>query len=131
ADGSESYEGDLWDRAPYSLSVADAVVVEGDSGTKTVTLELVLDQAPSEDVTFTYTTGGGNATADDDYVPQTGTVTIKAGETTAQVTITIIGDTIPELNETFDVTFSSPLVTGGSATSTVTIFDDESTVVPL
>src|SRR5690606_20069978 len=87
--------------------------------------------APSDDVTFTYMTSDGTATADDDYVPQTGTVTIAAGETTAQITIDILGDTLPELNETFDVTFSSPLISGGSAASTVTIFDDEATVVPL
>jgi hypothetical protein len=139
ADETESYVGPLWDRAPYSLEVANVAVVEGDTGSKTVTLTLVLDEAPSADLTLTYKTGGGTATPDDDYIPQTGTVTIKAGETTAQITVTVLGDLIPEAAETFNVTFTAPvgvpgspsLIRGGSEVATVTIIDDEATVIPL
>ena len=59
-----------------------------------------------------------------------GTVTFLAGETTKTLPITVLGDNIGELNETFQVTLSSPIGgVLGSALASATIINDDSIFV--
>ncbi|MBI2823693.1 MAG: hypothetical protein HYX69_03260 [Planctomycetia bacterium] len=97
-------------------SVATAAVAEGNSGTTPLIFTVTLTQAVNDPVTLNFSTapdtGGANpATADIDYVPKTGTVTIPANQTTAQFSIDVKGDTANEPDETFLVNLSAP--TGG------------------
>jgi hypothetical protein len=109
-----------------SLSIANASVTEGNSGTKTVTVTLTLSAASPATVTVAYATGGGTATAGVDYVATSGTLTFAAGIRTQSFTVTIKGDTLKESNETILVTLSNAKnATIGSATGTITIVDDE------
>ncbi len=89
-----------------SLSIADVTVREGGgSATLTVTLSTVSSQT----VTVGYATEDGNATAGTDYaaVPN-GSVSIQAGQPSAQISISITDDSDQEGNETFNVRLSSP-----------------------
>ncbi len=120
------------DGAP-TVSVGDATAVtEGNdtSATTDMTFRVTLSAVSGRVVTVPYTLTG-TATADDDYTdPATKSVTIAAGQTTADITIPVKGDTIDEPNETVIVTLGSPTnatvsTTAGAGTGTGTITDDD------
>jgi tartrate-resistant acid phosphatase type 5 len=76
---------------------------------------------------------GGTATSGDDYVPLPTTVTIPAGASAITVQVTPIDDTIPENSETVTLTVgpNSAYNVGAANTATVTILDNDSSVVNL
>ena len=85
----------------------------------------------ASDVTVDYSTTGGTATADVDYVSTYGTLTFGAGETNKTILVPIINDTLPEGLENFTLTLAN--VTGGATLGTtnvctLTIVDDESSI---
>ena len=105
-----------------TISIDDASITEGDSGTSQLTFTVKLSQAASGPVTVNYSTANGTATAGSDYSALTGTITFAAGETTKTITIPVTGDTAVEANETFTVTLASPsgaTIADGSATGTI------------
>ena len=110
-----------------SISPASTTVVEGNSGSKTVTLTVVLSRASTSTVTVKYATANGSATAGQDYTGASGTVTFAAGQTSKQITVTVAGDTAIEADETFTVTLSAPsgATLGATKASTVTITNDD------
>ncbi len=73
---------------PPVISVSDVTVAEGDVGTANAVFTVSLDHIYPHDVTVTYATADGTATAGGDYVAATGTVTILAGQLSATVTTT-------------------------------------------
>jgi hypothetical protein len=98
----------LDDDAPPSISVADASVVEGDSGTVLAEF-LVTLSAPSEQVvTIAFTTSGQSATAGADYTETAGTLTFQPGQTSQTVLVPVAGDLLDEADETFRLTLSAP-----------------------
>jgi len=116
--------------ATPTLSIADASVTEGNSGTKTLTFTVSLSPAASGTVSYDIATSNGTATAGSDYVASTLTgQTISAGATSKTFVVTINGDTTTEANETFNVTLSN--VSGatlgdGQAVGTITNDDGAS-----
>ena len=119
------------------ITIAPASALEGDSGTADMTFTVTLAYAVTEAVTVNYATSDGTAIAGQDYTAVgNGSVTIAAGNTTAEFTVSVTGDETDELNETFKVTISLPsdttaaAITGG-ATATVAgaILDDDPAVV--
>ena len=94
---------------PPQISVDDVSLLEGDSGTSELIFTLSLSRANTQEVTVDYATADDTATADDDYLSSSGTVTFAAGETTQTVAITINGDTTPEPDETFFLELSNPV----------------------
>jgi large repetitive protein len=108
------------------LSISDASVQEGDSGTVSAELTLTLNAPSGSAVTVQYATEDGTAN-EEDYVPASGpTATIPAGSLSTTVTIQVSGDEENETDETFLVRLSSPVgATLGKAEGTVTILDDD------
>jgi hypothetical protein len=96
------------------ISVGDASVAEGNSGTKTLAFPVTLSEAASAPVTVTFTTANGTAVAGSDYGSRTATVTIPAGSTTGSAPVTVNGDTLKESTEQFTLKLSNP--TGAGAT---------------
>ncbi|MEA3064850.1 MAG: uncharacterized protein QOJ27_1296 [Sphingomonadales bacterium] len=99
-----------------TLSIDDASVTEGNSGTAAITFTVHRDGGSAGVVSATWTiTFPDGADASDLAVGQllTGNVAFNAGETSKTVTIQVAGDTSFEGNETFAVTLSAP--TGGAA----------------
>ena len=97
-----------------SISVHDAVVSEGNSGTTQATfvVELSAPAPASPAVSFSYATSSapdGTATAGTDYVviPTTGPITFAAGETQKQVVVQVKGDTVDEQQEFFYLDISN------------------------
>src|SRR5262249_40773870 len=79
-------------------------------------------------VSVNYATSDGPATAGNDYVATSGTLTFADGEMSKTFTIPILDDMLVENNETFNLTLSNP--TGGAAlgspaTASVTIIDND------
>jgi Calx-beta domain len=122
----------LDDDSKPDLSIADAEVVEGESGLAVVSMVVSLDAPSGKTVTVNYSTGGGgSATPVSDFAPSAGTLVFEPGETSKAITLSVVGDTDPELDETFEVTLSSAVnadIEHGRAK--VTIFSDDSVVPP-
>ena len=113
-----------------TLSIADASVVEGNSGTTSMEFTVALSATSNQEVTVAYITGDGNAIAGTDYTTTSGTLTFAAGTTSQGITVQVAGDGIYEEDETFTVTLSNP--SGANATistiaqtATGTITNDE------
>ena len=93
------------------LAVSDAAVVEGDPGdANQLVFNLVMTEAVDRDVDVFWETQDGTAIAGQDYVAATGTVTIPAGSTTAQISVDVIGDLTVEADEalTLNVSIDPP-----------------------
>jgi len=105
-----------------TISVGDASIVEGNSGTKQMVFTVSLSQAATGPVTVNYATGNGTATAGQDYVAKSGTITFAAGETQKTISIAINGDKAAERDETFALNLSSPTgatIADGAAVGTI------------
>lgn len=112
---------------PPTIAVADATVIEGNSGTKDLAFTVSLSAASSSPVTVAYATSNGTATAGSDYAAASGTLTFAAGETSKLVHVSVTGDTAVESNET--LTLSSPngaTLADGTASGTITNDDTAS-----
>jgi hypothetical protein len=109
-----------------SVSIADASVTEGNSGTTAMAFIVTLSKASTKTVTVKYATSNGTATAGQDYTAASGTITFAPGVTSQNVNINVIGDTTVEPDETFTVTLSSPSgATVGRSAATGTILNDD------
>lgn len=116
-----------------SLSVSDASVTEGNSGTTTATFNVTLSSSDHDGVTFTIQTADGTATsADADYQPRSETVTIPDGSASFAFDVVVNGDLTFESHETFSVTVSGATgatVVDGTGVGTITNDDAAPPVV--
>ena len=94
-----------------SLSINDVTLTEGNSGTKNATFTVTLSGETFQPVTVNYATANGTATAGSDYTATTGTLifNVNPGETSKQITVSILGDTLAESDETFFINLSNPI----------------------
>ncbi|HEY8151541.1 MAG TPA: Calx-beta domain-containing protein [Vicinamibacteria bacterium] len=117
----------LDDDPPPKLSIGDAIVTEGASGTTNATVTVTLASVSAKSVTVSYATADGTAMAAvSDYLPRSGTLTFPAGTTTASFTVPVVGDTVDERNEAFLVVLSSAVnATLARATGQIAILDDD------
>jgi hypothetical protein len=98
----------LDDDTPPTISVSDASISEGNSGTQVVTFTVSLSQFSGNGVSVNYTTANGSAkTSDSDYVAKSGTIYFAPGERFKTIEITVKGDTRKEQNERFYVNLSA------------------------
>lgn len=99
----------LDDDSTATLTIADISVTEGNTGTTDAVFTVTLSRPLTQVVTFTYATQNGTATAGADYTSATGSVNIPAGQTSAGVTVKVLGDTSIESDETFKLALSAPV----------------------
>jgi hypothetical protein len=92
-----------------ALSIDNASVTEGDSGTKQMTFTVTLSAPFDKAVTVQYATANGTATSGSDYTAASGALTFAPGETQKTVAVTILGDSTFEADETFSVVLSDPI----------------------
>jgi hypothetical protein len=113
-----------------SLFINDVNLGEGNSGgISNAIFTVSLSQASSETVTVYYATADGTATAGSDYTAQTGILTFTPGSTTQTIAIGILGDSLPESNETFWLNLSgatNAVITDSQGMGT--IIDDDPTL---
>jgi hypothetical protein len=106
------------DDAPPAVSVGDAGVLEGDTGTTPMHFVISLSAASEKTVTVRFATSDGTATAGSDYAAASGEVTFAPGETRRDVTVGVNGDNLAEPDESLTLGASG-------ATGTGTILDDD------
>ena len=112
------------------ISIGNAAIAEGDTGKpRTASLAVTLTKPSSQSVTVHYATANGNATAPTDYKAKTGTLTFKAGKTTAYVTVSVNPDQNVEPDKTVQVVLSNPAggytLDPGHSTGVLTILNDD------
>lgn len=108
------------------LSVADMTSDEGNAGTKLVEFSVQLAKSSPLKATVAFATRNGSAAAGTDYVATTGTLTFAPGETKKAVSVSIMGDTAFETDETFTLALSSPVNASlGKASATGTIRNED------
>lgn len=105
--------GAAWAQTP-ALSVSDAIAPEGNSGETDFVFTVTLSPAAASTVKVKWSTEPCTATPkspcgdDEDYLPDSGALTFAPGETTKTVTVKVLGDTIPEGQESFFLALSQP-----------------------
>ncbi len=112
-----------------AIAIADLALYEGNAGTTIFAFQVTLSEAADEDVTFDWQTAPGTALGGLDFVEVApGTLgTIGAGDTTTTLSVTVLGETFEEDNETFFVNLSNPsanaIILDGQGVGT--ILDDD------
>ncbi|WP_440225776.1 IPTL-CTERM sorting domain-containing protein [Dokdonella sp. MW10] len=132
---SDTATGTILDNDTAAVTIANASMAEGDSGTSPMTFTATLDRAVQGGFTVNFATANGSATtADNDYVATTGTLTFTgtAGETQT-FNVTINGDTVVEPDETFTVSMNTVSNSGVTITDTAigTILNDDVTTLTI
>ncbi len=112
--------GTIVDPPPPALTIGDATVTEGSSGTVNEVFTVKLSSASTAPVTVHYATADGTAKAGVDYTATSGTLTFAPG-TTSQ-TITVPTQAGSAGTHTYSVTLSQPsgaTISDGSAVGTI------------
>ena len=105
------------------LSIDDVTVSEADG---TASLTVSLSEASTSVVSVDYTTVDGSATAGSDYVAASGTLTLNPGETSAAIVVTLIDDSVIEIDKLFSIALTNPSAALiNDETGSVTIKDDD------
>ena len=88
------------DNAP-TISIADATIPNETAVPRSITLSL--SSASTQTVEVDYATSDGTATAINDYVATSGTVTFNPGMTSQTIAVTMVQDNLAEIDETFNI----------------------------
>jgi hypothetical protein len=92
------------------LSINDAGVTEGDSGSTNAVFTVALSQTSLVNVQVDYSTSNGTAKAGGDFDAVGGSVIILAGDLTTNITVAVHGDVLNEASpDTFFVNLTSPV----------------------
>ncbi len=101
-------------------------VTEGDTGTVVASFTVSLNAPSGRAVSVDYATANNTATTPADYAAALGTLSFAAGETTKTVAVTVNGDTLDEINETYFLNLTNPSnATIGNGSGLGTITDDD------
>lgn len=97
----------ITDDDTVSISVANATVTEGNSGTVNAVFGVTLSAASTQTVTVSYATADGSATAPADFQTTSGTLSFAPGVTALQILVPVVGDAVIENAEVFSVNLSN------------------------
>jgi hypothetical protein len=104
-----------------TLSIADPVpLTEGDTGSTNMVFTVTRSGDTGPSLTVQYQTVDGTAHAGTDYTATSGTLSFASGQTTATISVPVLGDTLDEPDEAFTVTLSNALA--GSSTGPAPTF---------
>ncbi|MCP9495273.1 MAG: hypothetical protein MSG64_12575 [Pyrinomonadaceae bacterium MAG19_C2-C3] len=109
------------------VSINDASVAEGDSGTTEIVFNVNLSAASGREVTLGFNLLDGTARNSSDYFGITGSVRFVPGATTATIRVGIRGETLREGDESFFVDLSRPVNATLNNNQAVGIIIDEVT----
>jgi uncharacterized repeat protein (TIGR01451 family) len=93
---------------PPAVSIADAAITEGSSGTTNMLFAVTLSAPSSETASVNYSTASGSANQGEDFLATNGVVVLPPGVTNAFISVPVIGDNLVESNEVFFVNLSEP-----------------------
>ena len=108
------------------LSIADATVIEGNSGATNALFNLTLSPPSSQMVAVNYATANGTALDGMDFMGTNGLLQFAPGQTNRSIDVAVLGDLLFEGSENFNVLLSNPVNATLARTNAVgTIVDDE------
>ncbi len=88
--------------------VSDIQIAEGDVGAAQLLFTVTLSEPFDQPVTVDFSTVDGSATAADDYVAISGTLTIPPHEPSGVISVSVVGDGVYEPDETLLLSLSNP-----------------------
>jgi hypothetical protein len=93
-----------------SMSIGNTTVTSGIAGgVVNAVFPVTLSAAATQQVTVQFATGDNTAVAGSDFTSTTGTLTFTVGQTTANITVPVLGSNAFELQEAFTVTLTNPV----------------------
>jgi hypothetical protein len=110
------------------VTITGASVIEGDAGTKTVQVDVSLSNPSDSRITIDFGSYDGSAIEGLDYVSQSGTLVFEPGEMVKKIDYQVIGDTIDEPGEDFEVYLSNgtgPVFLPDYSETDIDIIDDD------
>lgn len=114
-----------------NVSFAAATLTANES-VPSVSINVVLSEPTTVDVTVPFSVTGGTAVSPADYSIAVSPVIIAAGQTSAPIVVTLVNDTLDENNETISIDLGAPtnavLVTPSSHTLTIADNDAAPTI---
>ncbi|AGL19974.1 Calx-beta domain-containing protein [Actinoplanes sp. N902-109] len=115
------------DSPTVSLQPSTNRVTEGNTGKTSQTFTVKLNKASGQEVKVMYQTASDTAMDGEDFTNAMGTLTFAPGETAKTFTVDVIGDTIYEGDEDFEIWLSSTTATVPNSLQPVeiTIADDD------
>jgi TolB protein len=109
-----------------SLSIDDVSVAEGNAGTVDAVFTVRLSNPSESAVSVDWAAADGTATAPADYQPAGRTLGFAPRQTSATLTVRVVGDELPEPDEAFRVLLSNPQqATIGDGEGAGAIVDDD------
>jgi urease beta subunit len=119
--------GTITDDDAPTISIGNATLTEGNSGTVNAVFAVTLSAVSASTVTVDYSTFDGSAAEPGDYGAAAGTLTFTPGQTAKQIVVAVSGDTMIETNETFTVNLANPAnaTVAGTGIATGTITNDD------
>ena len=136
AQGFDNYRNIGRSTSPGTFSFEQAAITTTENGSPggQVTLKVLRTGGAVSQVTIPYLTANGTATAGQDYLASTGSVTFSEGQSSATISIMVLNDRLVESPETFHVNLGSPSAPaaglGAIASATITIISDEAPPPP-
>lgn len=121
-----SNRGAIIDDDPVA-TVWSADASEGNGGTSALAFAVSLSKPALDDVTLDYVTSAGTAIEGVDYLAASGRVTIPAGQRSAVIPVTVLGDSAREPDESLTLTLTgvSPNARLDTASALGVIVDDD------
>ena len=113
------------------VAIESVALYEGDSSV-TVPFTITLENPHTSNISVAWQTLSGSALAGSDFTSAGGAVVFAPGQTSKTVSVTILGDTVQELAETFTIALAAvdgqplPRFVTGKQTATITLRDDDS-----
>src|SRR5256714_9885618 len=95
-------------RFECKVVIFDVSGKEGNSGTTAFVFTVSVSGSPLSTITVDYSTATGTATAGSDFNSSSGTLSFAPGVSTKTVTVSVIGDRVRELSNSFFVNLSNP-----------------------
>ncbi len=93
---------------PPAVSIADAVITAGITGTTDMLFSVTLSAPSPETVSVNYATASGSAVEGQDYLGTNGVLVLPPGVTNASISVAVIGDSSIQTNELFFLNLSEP-----------------------
>lgn len=125
--GDDQNKGSKKSETPV-VSIASMEISEGSRGPREVKIPVTLSVSAPEEVRVQFETVDGTARAGEDYHVASGEITIPRGGRRGEISITIIGDTKHEPDETFEIHLlvaSGAKIDPKAQTARITIKDDD------
>ncbi len=111
---------------PPVVNINSVTVTEGDTASQIMQFTVSLSVPSGKTVTVNYATANQTAVAGQDYMSRSGSLIFSPGQTSRTISITILGDLLPETTETFAVNLSQPVnATLGVSKGIGTILDND------